>query len=81
MTAHLGDLIGMACTSASGIQVAPTGGNIVNLADAGAIFDLQWNPFTAETQEALGKLMPGYGKVGNPTDLTSAATGDQDGLV
>ena len=58
--------------------VAPTGGNIVNLADAGAIFDLQWNPFTAETQEALGKLMPGYGKVGNPTDLTSAATGDQD---
>ena len=58
--------------------VAPTGGNIVNLADAGAIYDLQWNSFTAETQEALGKLMPGYGKVGNPTDLTSAATGDQE---
>ena len=58
--------------------VAPTGGNIVNLADAGAIFDLQWNPFTPQTQEALSKLMPGYGKVGNPTDLTSAATGDQD---
>jgi acetate---CoA ligase (ADP-forming) len=58
--------------------VAPTGGNIVNLADAGAIFDLQWKSFTTETQEALGKLMPGYGKVGNPTDLTSAATGDQD---
>jgi acetyltransferase len=58
--------------------VAPTGGNIVNLADAGAVFDLQWNAFTAETQDALGKLMPGYGKVGNPTDLTSAATGDQD---
>lgn len=58
--------------------VAPTGGNIVNLADAGAIFDLQWNAFTPQTQEALGKLMPGYGKVGNPTDLTSAATGDQD---
>ena len=58
--------------------VAPTGGNIVNLADAGAIFDLQWNAFTPDTQEALGKLMPGYGKVGNPTDLTSAATGDQD---
>ncbi len=58
--------------------VAPTGGNIVNLADAGAIFDLQWNAFATETQEALAKLMPGYGKVGNPTDLTSAATGDQD---
>ena len=58
--------------------VAPTGGNIVNLADAGAIFDLQWNAFTPTTQEALAKLMPGYGKVGNPTDLTSAATGDQE---
>ena len=58
--------------------VAPTGGNIVNVADAGASFGLQWNPFTPETQKALGKLMPGYGKVGNPTDLTSAATGDQE---
>jgi len=58
--------------------VAPTGGNIVNVADAGASFGLQWKSFTAETQEALAKLMPGYGKVGNPTDLTSAATGDQD---
>ncbi len=57
--------------------VAPTGGNIVNLADAGAIFDLQWNAFTHETQQALAQLMPGYGTVGNPTDLTSAATGDQ----
>ena len=58
--------------------IAPTGGNIVNVADAGASFGLQWKPFTAETQAALGKLMPGYGKVGNPTDLTSAATGDQE---
>jgi acyl-CoA synthetase (NDP forming) len=58
--------------------VAPTGGNIVNVADAGASFGLQWNSFGAETQEALSKLMPGYGKVGNPTDLTSAATGDQE---
>ncbi len=58
--------------------IAPTGGNIVNVADAGATFNLQWKAFTPETQEALAKLMPGYGKVGNPTDLTSAATGDQD---
>ena len=58
--------------------VAPTGGNIVNVADAGATFGLQWNAFATETQAALDKLMPGYGKVGNPTDLTSAATGDQD---
>ena len=58
--------------------IAPTGGNIVNVADAGASFGLQWKSFSAETQEALGKLMPGYGKVGNPTDLTSAATGNQE---
>ena len=58
--------------------VAPTGGNIVNVADAGASFGLQWNAFATETQDALAKLMPGYGKVGNPTDLTSAATGDQE---
>jgi acetyltransferase len=58
--------------------VAPTGGNIVNMADAGAKFGLQWNAFTPATQDALGKLMPGYGKVSNPTDLTSLATGNQD---
>lgn len=58
--------------------IAPTGGNIVNLADAGAMFELQWNAFTSDTQAALAKLMPGYGKVGNPTDLTSAATGNQE---
>jgi acetate---CoA ligase (ADP-forming) len=58
--------------------VAPTGGNIVNMADAGAKFGLAWHPFVAETQDALGKLMPGYGKVSNPTDLTSLATGDQN---
>jgi acyl-CoA synthetase (NDP forming) len=58
--------------------VAPTGGNIVNMADAGASFKLQWNPFARETQDALGKLIPGYGQVSNPTDLTSLATGDQD---
>jgi acyl-CoA synthetase (NDP forming) len=58
--------------------VAPTGGNIVNMADAGAIFNLQWKPFARETQDALGKLMPGYGQVSNPTDLTSLATGDQN---
>ena len=58
--------------------VAPTGGNIVNMADAGAKFDLLWKPFAPATQAALDKLMPGYGKVGNPTDLTSAATGNQE---
>ena len=58
--------------------VAPTGGNIVNMADAGAKFDLLWKPFAPATQAALDKLMPGYGKAGNPTDLTSAATGNQE---
>lgn len=58
--------------------VAPTGGNIVQVADAGARFGLQWPVFAPQTQEALSALMPGYGKVANPTDLTSLATGDQD---
>ncbi len=58
-------------------SVSPTGGNIVQVADAGASFGIGWPEYAQETQAALGALMPGYGKVGNPTDMTSIATGDQ----
>jgi len=58
--------------------VSPTGGNIVQVADAGAGFGIEWPEYSKETQAALAQLMPGYGKVANPTDMTSAATGRQD---
>ncbi|MBI4191614.1 MAG: acetate--CoA ligase family protein [Betaproteobacteria bacterium] len=57
-------------------SVAATGGNIVQIADVGTSLGISWADYAPETQAALGALMPGYGKVLNPTDMTSLATGD-----
>jgi len=57
-------------------SVAATGGNIVQLADWGARLGIEWPEYAPETQARLAELMPGYGKVSNPTDMTSLATGE-----
>jgi acetyltransferase len=65
-------------TGRGAAAVSPTGGNIVQAADAGDTFGLEWPEYSAETQAALAQLLPGYGQVANPTDMTSLATGKRE---
>ncbi|MGH8667539.1 MAG: acetate--CoA ligase family protein [Burkholderiales bacterium] len=59
-------------------SAAATGGNIVQLADVGETLGIEWPEYGASTQAKLAELMPGYGKVSNPTDMTSLATGEPE---
>ncbi|MEO9191723.1 MAG: CoA-binding protein, partial [Acetobacteraceae bacterium] len=56
-----------------------SGGHTVLIADIGAAAGLQWPEYTPETQRRLAELLPAFGHVGNPTDVTAVATG-QPGL-
>lgn len=55
-----------------------SGGNVVQMADTGTHLGLEWKTYTDVTDRRLGELIPGYGKVGNPTDMTSLATGQPE---
>ncbi len=58
--------------------MAISGGNAVQLADLGAAQGLQWPAYSAATQEKLAAWMPGFGSIGNPTDLTAGVIGQKD---
>lgn len=59
-------------------SAAATGGNIVQLADVGETLGIEWPEYSPQTQATLAQFMPGYGKISNPTDMTSLATGEPE---
>ena len=54
-----------------------SGGHSVLMADLGAGVGIDWVAYDALTCGQLRELIPGFGAVSNPTDLTSALTGSR----
>jgi acetate---CoA ligase (ADP-forming) len=57
------------------VAVTGSGGHAVLMAELGASVGLEWPELSADTTEALRKLVPAFAGVSNPIDLTSAQTG------
>lgn len=55
-----------------------SGGNNALIADRGTAFGIAFDDFTETTHAKLATLIPGYIKLGNPADMSSAALGKQD---
>jgi len=53
-------------------NMSVSGGNVALVSDLGAANGIEWPAFTQETQATLAELMPSFGRVSNPTDLTTA---------
>jgi acetyltransferase len=58
-----------------------SGGNLVQAVDLASLAGLQWPEFGPTATTGLATLLPGFGKVRNPIDLTAAAVGSDDLLV
>jgi acetyltransferase len=55
--------------------LAVSGGHSVLLADLGVSQRVEWAEYAPETQAKLKGLIPDFGRVDNPTDLTASAVG------
>lgn len=56
-------------------MVTQSGGVVVQMSDSGDDLDFKWADYTEQTQTRIAAIIPGYGKVTNPTDLTSVVSG------